>query len=64
MEKWFVYILKCEDESLYTGITTDVEKRFSKQLRDFSESEKSNTLFLSSIHLSSSIILRISSGFY
>ncbi len=25
---WFVYILKCEDGSLYTGITTDLERRF------------------------------------
>ena len=30
MKKWFVYILECEDKSLYTGITTDVEERFSK----------------------------------
>jgi putative endonuclease len=25
---WFVYILRCEDDSLYTGITTDLERRF------------------------------------
>lgn len=25
---WFVYILKCEDGSLYTGITNDLERRF------------------------------------
>lgn len=24
---WFVYILECMDESLYTGITNDLEKR-------------------------------------
>lgn len=24
---WFVYILECKDRSLYTGITTDVERR-------------------------------------
>jgi putative endonuclease len=24
---WIVYILKCADESLYTGITTDLERR-------------------------------------
>ena len=30
MEKqWVVYILECKDGSLYTGITTDVEKRFA-----------------------------------
>ena len=27
-EPWFVYMLKCEDLSLYTGITKDIEKRF------------------------------------
>jgi len=25
--KWFVYILKCNDNSLYTGITTDLKRR-------------------------------------
>ncbi|MSU74778.1 GIY-YIG nuclease family protein [Candidatus Kaiserbacteria bacterium] len=25
---YFVYLLECEDGSLYTGITTDVERRF------------------------------------
>jgi predicted GIY-YIG superfamily endonuclease len=24
---WFVYMLRCGDDSLYTGITTDVERR-------------------------------------
>ncbi len=24
---WFVYILRCADKTLYTGITTDVERR-------------------------------------
>lgn len=27
---YFVYILKCGDGSLYTGITTDVARRFSE----------------------------------
>ena len=26
---WKLYILRCGDGSLYTGITTDVEKRFA-----------------------------------
>lgn len=26
---WYLYILRCGDNSLYTGITTDVEKRFA-----------------------------------
>lgn len=25
---WYLYILRCCDDSLYTGITTDVQKRF------------------------------------
>ncbi len=24
---WYVYILRCADDTLYTGISTDVEKR-------------------------------------
>ena len=24
---WYVYILKCADNTLYTGITNDIEKR-------------------------------------
>lgn len=27
---WFVYILKCADSTLYTGITTDCERRLSQ----------------------------------
>jgi len=27
MSEWFVYMLRCADNSLYTGITTDVERR-------------------------------------
>lgn len=27
---YFVYLLECADGSLYTGITTDVERRFAE----------------------------------
>ena len=27
---WFVYIIKCKDNSLYTGYTDNLEKRFEK----------------------------------
>jgi len=27
-EKWFLYMLKCADASLYTGVAKDIEKRF------------------------------------
>ena len=26
---WYLYILRCRDGSLYTGITTDVQKRLT-----------------------------------
>jgi putative endonuclease len=29
---WKVYIILCSDDSLYTGITTDVERRFAQHL--------------------------------
>ena len=25
---WTVYIIRCTDESLYTGVTTDIDRRF------------------------------------
>ena len=31
-EKWFLYILKCADASLYTGITKDLERRLQMHL--------------------------------
>ncbi len=27
---WFVYIIRCRNGKLYTGITTDIERRFSE----------------------------------
>jgi len=27
---YFVYLLECKDKSIYTGITTDVERRFQE----------------------------------
>ncbi len=27
---WTVYIIRCDDDSLYTGITTDLDRRFSE----------------------------------
>lgn len=26
-QSWYIYILKCSDGSLYTGVTTDIERR-------------------------------------
>ena len=27
---WFVYVLRCADDSLYTGITTDLKRRIEQ----------------------------------
>lgn len=27
---WFVYIIKCDDRSFYTGIAKDIDKRFEE----------------------------------
>lgn len=27
---WFVYMIRCSDGSLYTGITTDIERRLAQ----------------------------------
>jgi putative endonuclease len=29
---YFVYLLECEDKSIYCGITTDVERRFNEHV--------------------------------
>ncbi len=31
---YYVYILRCEDNTLYTGITTDVMRRFAEHRED------------------------------
>jgi len=28
--EWYLYIIQCDDRSLYTGITTDVPRRFKE----------------------------------
>ncbi len=30
MASWYVYILKCGDGTLYTGVATDVERRLAE----------------------------------
>lgn len=34
---YYIYMLRCEDDSIYTGITTDVERRMKEH---FTQSEK------------------------
>ena len=30
MDDWYIYVVRCNDNSLYTGITTDVERRLAE----------------------------------
>jgi putative endonuclease len=30
MHDWYLYLIRCRDGSLYTGITTDVARRFAE----------------------------------
>jgi len=32
--KWYVYIVKCSDDSLYTGITIDIKRRIREHNSD------------------------------
>ena len=34
MSHWVVYILRCSDQSLYTGITTDLKRRLKEHNYD------------------------------
>lgn len=34
MSDWTVYILRCKDDSLYTGITIDLERRLAEHNND------------------------------
>jgi predicted GIY-YIG superfamily endonuclease len=45
-EMWFVYILRCADSTLYTGITQDLDRR-TQQHNDgiASRSERGGTAF-------------------
>jgi putative endonuclease len=30
VKKWFLYVLRCSDGTLYTGVTTDVSRRLNE----------------------------------
>ncbi len=57
--RWQVYVILCSDASLYTGITTDVERRFTQHAagrgaRYFRGREPEQIVFLESGHSHSS----------
>ena len=34
MSSWIVYVLRCKDDTLYTGVTTDIERRVNEHNLD------------------------------
>ena len=30
MSDWYLYLIRCRDDTLYTGITTDVDRRYAQ----------------------------------
>lgn len=38
--QWWIYILRCKDNTLYTGITTDIERRLAEHNTDDSLAAK------------------------
>lgn len=40
MKNWWIYIIRCRDNSLYTGISNDVDKRFQTHQESSERSAK------------------------
>lgn len=38
MKSYYVYILRCSDELLYTGMTNDLERRFNEHVNGLNKS--------------------------
>ena len=51
---YFVYLLECEDGSLYTGVTTDVVRRFEEHKNGigshFTRAKKARRMVYSEVH--------------
>lgn len=43
-QQWFVYMLRCADGSLYTGITLDLDRRLSEHRGEFGVSKGAKSL--------------------
>jgi putative endonuclease len=56
---YFVYLLECSDGSLYTGITTDVTRRFNEHKNGigshFTRAKKAKRIVYSEEHASRSL---------
>ena len=43
MKKYYVYILKCSDDSYYTGVTNNIDRRLKEHKRSTSQSSYTAT---------------------
>ena len=61
---WFVYIIRSDDDLLYTGVTTDVDRRFAEHAEDrkgakfFNGRKPVEVVFTESGHTRSSACVR------
>lgn len=39
-ENWYVYMIRCKDGTLYTGITTDVKRRLAEHVKGRSKAAR------------------------
>ena len=65
-KKWFVYVVRCSDDTLYTGITTDPRRRLkehngSKKGAKYTRSRRPVVLVCSCVVKSRSAALRLES---
>lgn len=59
---YFVYIIQCQDSTLYTGITTDVQRRFKEHKAGkggaYTRSKKAKKILYTEAHTTRSSALK------
>ena len=68
MNKWCVYVVKCSDDSLYCGITTDIDRRvyehnFSKKAAKYTRARRPVKLVFKSALMSRSFAASVEAKF-
>jgi putative endonuclease len=62
MPSYFVYLIQCEDKSIYTGITTDLKRRFkehqNKTGANYTRAHKVKKILFSEKHIDRSNALK------
>ena len=59
---YFVYLIECEDSSIYTGITTDVKRRFEEHAAGkgarYTRAHKVKRVIYTELHRTRSVALK------